>query len=135
MPGLLKELNNEFAGCLFQVGDFVQRRWSSRLQLAPPALPEVLARLLAYAFSVSAAVALLNAAPIVLLVHVTLFTWPVTPSHTSVPFPAYAKYSAAHHMGGAGGLIATAVSHRPASGTCVVRSLPIHLTAHVVAGR
>ena len=112
----------------------MQRRWSSRLRLAPPALPAVLARLLAYAFSVSAAVALINAAPVVLLVHVTLFTWPATPSHTSVPCPAYAKHSAAHHMGGAGGLIARAVSHRPASGTCAVRSPPTHLTARVVAG-
>lgn len=56
----------------FQVGDYVPRRWSSRLWLAPPALPAALARLLAYAFSVSAAVALLNAAPIVLLVRATL---------------------------------------------------------------
>ena len=101
------------------------RRWASRLWLAPPALPAALARLLAYALSVSAAVALLNAAPIALLVCVTLFlfTWPETPGHTNGSCTAYAKCSAACYMGGAGVPPATAASHRPAPGTCVCEPL------------
>lgn len=46
----------------------VPRRWAARLRLAPPGAPRHAARLLAYAFSVSLAVALLNAAPITRLV-------------------------------------------------------------------
>ncbi|KAK9826787.1 hypothetical protein WJX81_000744 [Elliptochloris bilobata] len=48
-----------------QVGDYVPRRWAARAWLAPPSAPAAISRLLAYAFSVSAAVALLNAAPVV----------------------------------------------------------------------
>lgn len=63
----------------FQVGDFVPRRWAAALWLAPLGAPAAVARLLQYAFSVSAAVALLNAAPILCLVS----SW-VVPRHWRV---------------------------------------------------
>ncbi len=50
-----------------QVEDYLPRRWAARAWLAPPGAPAAAARALSYAFSVSAAVALLNAAPILFL--------------------------------------------------------------------
>ena len=67
------------AALYFQVGDFVPRRWAAALWLAPPGAPAAVARLLQYACSVSAAVALLNAAPILCLVS----SWDV-PRHRRV---------------------------------------------------
>jgi len=58
-----------------QVDDYLPRRWAARARLAPPGAPAATARALSYAFSVSAAVALLNAAPILFLARPASRSW------------------------------------------------------------